>query len=329
MLPVKIAGVGYYLPPCIVTSAQLESQLNLTPGWIAEVTGVRERRRCVDETSVQIGAAACRMALTQANLSSNDINLLIGASTAPEQLIPCTAALVHRELGFPDGGCGCFDVNATCLSFVVALRTAAYQIAAGAAQTALIYSSEIAHKSLNPSEPESAVLIGDAAAAVVLSRTVPGETSAIWQSRLRTYSSGADLTTILGGGSRHHPNDADTTPEMNHFHMNGPAIYRMVYRLCEPFMDECLSAVGWKREEINVVVPHQASGRGVQMLIRKGGFRPEQVIDDVAMRGNCVAASIPLALAEAVCAGRIQRGHKVLLIGSGAGLSLGAVALTF
>jgi 3-oxoacyl-[acyl-carrier-protein] synthase-3 len=187
----------------------------------------------------------------------------------------------------------------------------------------------LATHSRDPRQPESAVLFGDAAAAAVVVRARPGETSAIWQARVATFSSGADLAQVRGGGTLHHPNDPATTPAMNLFHMDGPAIFKRATRLIKPFLDDLLAPLGWTPADVDAVVPHQASRHGLEQLTCRFGFRPEQVIVNLPERGNCIAASIPLALAEAVEAGRIRRGHRLLLAGTGAGLTLGAVALTY
>jgi 3-oxoacyl-[acyl-carrier-protein] synthase-3 len=328
-LAVKIAGLGWYLPARRVTSAELTTRFNAPPGAIERTTGVAERRYAGDETAAGMGAAAARMALEHAGLRSADLDAIIGASSAPQQSIPCTAALVQRELGAPEGRSLCFDINATCLSFLVALQTAAQYIAAGIYRHILIYSSEIASPSLNPRQWESAALFGDAAAAAVLTRSAPGEPSTIWHAQFATYSSGADLTQCLGGGTLHHPNDPRTTPEMNMFQMQGLAVFRQAVRIMRPFVDQFFTTLGWQREQVDTVVPHQASRHGIEQLRERLGFRDQQVFSNLRLRGNCVAASIPLALAEAVHGGRIQRSDRVVLLGTGAGLTAGALALTF
>jgi 3-oxoacyl-[acyl-carrier-protein] synthase-3 len=173
------------------------------------------------------------------------------------------------------------------------------------------------------------VLFGDAAAAAVILRTPEGEPSRVVWEQFATFSSGADLTTIRGGGTLHHPNDPATTPELNMFQMNGTAIYKQAARRAGPFLERFLARASWEREQIDWVVPHQASGHAVAILNERFGFRAEQVVSNLAVRGNCVAASIPLALTEAVTVGRITRGQRVLLIGTGAGLTIGAVGLIF
>jgi 3-oxoacyl-[acyl-carrier-protein] synthase-3 len=328
-LPVKIAGLGWYLPERRVSSAELATRFGVAPGLIERATGVVERRYAGGETAACMGAAAARMALEHARLQPGDLDAIIGASSAPQQCIPCTAALVQRELGAPEGRSLCFDVNATCLSFLVALHAAAQFVSAGVYRRVLVYSSEIASPSLNPAEWESAALFGDAAAAAVLERSAPGEASAIWHAQFATYSSGADLTQCLGGGTLHHPNDPRTTPEMNMFHMQGLAVFRQAVRVMRPFVGEFFAALGWQPGDVDVVVPHQASRHGVEQVSDRLGFRAEQVFSNLRERGNCVAASIPLALAEAVHGGRIRRGDRVVLLGTGAGLTVGALALTF
>lgn len=329
MLPVKLAGLGYYLPERRVTNAELEATLGIPSGWIERLTGAQERRYVGDETSAGMGAAAGRQALAQAGLGVGDVDLIIGASTAPQQAIPCTAVFVQRELGAPEGQSACFDVNATCLSFLFGLHTATHLIAAGAYRTALVYSSEITSRSLNPQERESAVLFGDAAAAAVVTISAPGEASAIWHAQFATHHSGAELSQLRGGGTRHHPNDPTTTPAMNMFEMRGPTLFKQGTRLAEPLLDRFFATLGWDRQTVEAVVPHQASGPAIEMFVQRFGFRLDQLVINFPTRGNCIAASLPLALAEAVESGRIQRGQRVVLAGSGAGLTLGALALTF
>ena len=329
MLPVKIAGLGSYLPSRRVTNAEIGAQLDISADWIERVTGVCERRYATSETAVSMGVAASNMALDTAKLKVEDLDAIICASTAPQQAIPCTAAFLQRELYAPEGNSACFDINATCLSFLFALHTAVHFVAAGAYQNILICSSEFVSQSLNPRERESVALFGDAAAACIVTRSIPGEASTFWDAHFETYSGSAELTEIRGGGTLHLPNDPTTTPEMNMFHMNGPGIFKQATVLGVPFLDRFFSTLGWERDEVDAVVPHQASRHGIEHFTRRLGFKKEQMIINLRLRGNCVSASIPLALAEAVHDGRIRRGDHVLLAGTGAGLTLGAMAITF
>jgi 3-oxoacyl-[acyl-carrier-protein] synthase III len=327
-LPARIAGIGSYLPSRIVTNAELETELGLDDGWVYARTGVIERRRCAGESSAFMAAAAARDALTMAGITPSDITAIIGASSTPQQAIPCTAVFVQRELGAPEGVAACFDINATCLSFLVAFDVAARLVASGAHRHVLVFSSENTSYSLNPNEPESAVLFGDAAAAVIVSHA-GASSSALHHTKLQTWHSGAELSQISGGGTLHHPNDPSTTAAQNLFAMRGPQLFRKAAPLLRPFIDDVCRASGWDHSDIDAVVPHQASRHGIELGWKLLPFRESQIVINLPNRGNCIAASIPLALSEAVASGRISRGDKVLLFGLAAGLSLGGASITF
>lgn len=147
--------------------------------------------------------------------------------------------------------------------------------------------------------------------------------------RLRTWNSGAEASQIAGGGTLHHPDAPGTTAAHNLFVMQGPKLFRMAMPLLLPFMDEVLGEAGWSRSDVDAVVPYQASRHGIELVWKRLGFSEAQVVVNIATRGNCLSASIPLALAEAVACGRIRRGDRALLFGLAAGLSLGAIAITF
>ena len=327
-LPARIAGIGSYLPSRIVSNRELETELGLAAGWIEDRTGVRERRRSSGESSAFMAAAAARKALDMAGIDATELTAIIGASSTPQQAIPCTAVFVQRELDAPEGVAACFDVNATCLSFLAAFDVAARLVAGGAHRHVLVFSSESTSHSLNPCEPESAVLFGDAAAAVVVSHA-DNTGSVLHSSRLQTWHSGAELSQISGGGTLHHPNDPETTAAHNLFAMRGPQLFRKAAPLLMPFMDALCDSAGWSRRDVSAVVPHQASRHGIELGWKMLGFREPQIVVNLATRGNCIAASIPLALSEAVQAGRIVRGDRVVLFGLAAGLSLGGATLTF
>jgi 3-oxoacyl-[acyl-carrier-protein] synthase-3 len=329
-LSVRIAGLGHYLPERRVLNAEIEEQLGLKPGWIARATGVLERRRASgDDTNSRMAAKAAQRALAAAGMQIEDIDLIVGASASPEQMIPCTAALVQRELGAPAGRSACFDINATCLSFAVALQLIAPLIASGVYKTVLLFSSEVIAESLNPNEPESASLMGDAAAAAILTMASDAEPGRIHLSRFATFSDSAHLTQILGGGTRCHPNNPRNKPETNQFSMQGPSVFRAASRVLPKFVDDFFETVGWSSAMVDLVVPHQASGHAITHLASRLGFSEAQVFVNLPRRGNCVAASLPLAMSEAAEEGKLRRGDHVLLLGTGAGLTLGAVAMTY
>jgi len=327
-LPLKIIGLGRYLPSRIVHSAELETTFGLPQGWIEQRNGVRERRWVTTETASFMAAEAAREALHHAELRPDELDLIINASGTAEQAIPDTGALIQRQLGLGSTGIPAMTVNNTCLSFITALDVAAMYLSTGRYNNILIASADISSCGINPQEPESATLVGDAAAAVVVTRAGEKKSSMVHHSHFRTYGDGAYLTTIMGGGSARHPAKADHNPVDDLFHMDGLAVLRMVRSVDEVFLEELYPGLSTSLLDIDLVVPHQASKVALQMLQRYGW--PEcRIQKTIEWLGNCVAASIPATLYQAVHDGALQRGNKFLLVGTGAGLSLGGLVMTY
>lgn len=327
-LPLKIIGLGRYLPARIVPSSELEKICNLPAGWVERHNGVRERRWVTDETSSYMAAQAAREALDEAGLKPSDLSLIINASGTGEQAIPDTGALIQRQLGLGKSGIPAMTVHNTCLSFVAAMDVAANFLNSGRYKNILIASADVASCGINPKEPESASLVGDAAAAVVVTRSGTGDRSMIHNAHLKTYGDGAYLTAIMGGGSARHPGKPNHNPDDDLFHMDGPAVLRMVRGIAADYLDELYPNLSKGLGDIDVVVPHQASKVGLMMLSRFG-WPQERIMSTLEMLGNCVAASIPSTLYQAVRDGKIQRGNKVLMVGTGAGLSIGGMVMTY
>ncbi|GAB4429990.1 MAG: beta-ketoacyl-ACP synthase III [Anaerolineae bacterium] len=327
-IPLKIAGLGRYLPARVVPNSEVERLCGLPAGWVQARTGVRERRWASGESNPAMAAHAAREAIEQAGLLPTDIDLILNASGTQWQHLPDGAPFVQRELGLADSGVACFSVHATCLSFLLALETAAALLTVGRYRHILIVSTEMPSLAANFAEPESASLLGDAAAAAVVVRPEPGEGSLLCASHFETYSSGADFAEIRGGGTRQHPNRADTTPQDNLFHMNGPQLLRLTRRYSGDFLERLRPGLSGGLGSVSWVVPHQASMLGLRLL-RHFGWPEERVLVTLDWLGNSVAASIPVTLYQGVQDGRIRRGDEVLLVGTGAGLSLGGVILVF
>ncbi|MBI5822500.1 MAG: ketoacyl-ACP synthase III [Chloroflexi bacterium] len=327
-IPLKIIGLGRYLPKRIVPSSELEAMCGLSAGWVERRNGVRERRWVTDETSSFMSAEAAREALEEAKLKPNQLDFIINASGTGEQAIPDTGVLIQRQLGLGKSGIPAMTVHSTCLSFIAAMDVASNFINSGRYKNILIASADVASCGINPKEPESASLVGDAAAAVVVTRANYGEPSMIHHAHFKTYGEGAYLTTIMGGGSRMHPRFEGHKAEDDLFHMDGPAVLRMVRGVAHEFLEELYSGLSKSMMDVDVVVPHQASKIGLMMLERFG-WPENKIIKTIETLGNCVAASIPVTLYQGVIDGQIQRGNKVLLVGTGAGLSLGGLVLTY
>lgn len=326
---VKILATGQYLPQRAVTAQELAQKIGVSEAWIARKSGVMVRHFVEDETAAQMGAAAAQAALATAQLTPQDLDCIVCASTVPEQGIPCTAALVQRHLGLGASGIPGFDINATCLSFVVALDTISYLIEAGRYHRVLIVSSEIATLALDWSDPESCTLFGDGAAAVIVEKTPPAESSAILASRLETYGDGADLSRCRGGGSKHHPREYATHPDHFVFQMDGRAVYRMAAKLLPDFVQRIFQPTGLAMGDMQLVIPHQASVMAMRLLSQQLKIPAEALMVIAHDHGNTIAASIPMALHEAIRQGRIRRGNRALLLGTAAGLSLGGIVLEY
>jgi 3-oxoacyl-[acyl-carrier-protein] synthase-3 len=328
-----IAGVGRYLPERIVTNRELETEFGLPDGWIARFTGVHQRRRVTGETSSYMGAQAAREAMDDAGATLADIDLILNASGTPEQSIPDTGALIQRQLGARAAGIPAMSMHATCMSFLVALDMSAALIAAKRYRTILIVSTEVSSAALNVREPENFTLFGDAAAAAVV--TAPplpwhGDSAApaIHRIRFETYGEGADLTALPGGGTRLHPANPAHRPADNLFHMDGPGVLRLTLQYAASFLERLQPGLSCGLQGIDLVIPHQASKMGMKML-GAFGWPEAKIVRTLDLLGNCIAASIPATLYEAVRQERLCRGDTALLVGTGAGISLGGVILTY
>jgi 3-oxoacyl-[acyl-carrier-protein] synthase-3 len=326
-LPLRVSGLGAALPRTVVTSAAIEARLGLQAGWIDATHGVRERRAAdpaLGESAPELGARAAREALDEAGLRADQLDLVLNASGTPAQTIPDGGPLLQRALGLGGSGIPCFSVHATCLSFVAALDTAAQWIALGRARRVLVVSSEIARCGLSDEDPDTSSLFGDGAAAAVLTAAEPGSGSALERYLFRTWGEHADLAAIPGGGTLRHPNAPTSVPRDATFHMNGPSLLRATMKTMPAFLDELLDGID--RSALDLVVPHQASRHGL-MVAERMGFPAERTARTLETLGNVVAASIPLTLHAAARAGRVGPGARVLLIGTGAGLSIGGALL--
>jgi 3-oxoacyl-[acyl-carrier-protein] synthase-3 len=319
ILRVKVASTAIYAPPRIETAADLAPRIGRSEEWILARTGVRERRIAEEPLEVMAARAA------RAALQSKDApDLIINASATPRQLIPDNAVFIQRELGFDN--IPSYSINASCLSFLVALHNAAVLIAAGAYRRVLVVSAEAASIARNMSEPESAALIGDGAAAAVLEPTPSEGASELSGWRMSTWPKGAELTEVRGGGQRRYPNHPETRPDDHLFSMDGPGVYGMARTRVRSVVRQLLADLDLTVDDIDWVVPHQASGPGLELLSRIG-FATDSIVNIVGKYGNCIAASVPMALASLAASGRLRRGDLVLLLGTGAGFSVAGAVL--
>jgi 3-oxoacyl-[acyl-carrier-protein] synthase III len=327
-LPLKIAGLGRYVPPQVVLSSDLEKKYDLPQGWCLEKQGIRERHWVKGETAAFMGAEAAKEAVRDAGLQLSDIDLIIGASGSPQQAVPDGGPLLQRELGLGRSGTPAITVNASCLSFFVALDVAANYLNMRRYQRILVVSSDVASVSLDFRKPENFTLFGDAAAAAVVTLPEPGEKSCIHASHLRTYGFGAEFSEVRGGGSRKPANSKDTLPEDNYLHMNGAELLKIGFEYLPKFNE-----VLWKQcpgitiRDVKYVIPHQPSRVVLDYLSLT--YPDEKLVRIIDRFGNCVGASMPLALYEAVKLRGLQRGDRAVLTGTGSGVSFVGMVFTY
>lgn len=326
----RILGTGAYLPARILTSAELDRRWQKADGWTERLSGVRSRRvASKHETTSMMGAAAAHVALTNAQLDARELDCVVSACSVMEQAIPCSAVLIQRAIGLDAARTPAFDVNATCLSFLVALDLVACAIAAGRYERVLIVSSEIASCGIDDDNHETAALFGDGAAAAIVGRTDDPD-SGIVASLFETYSEGAELCQVRAGGTRLRPaDDEQEWREGTKFEMNGRATYRMAAQRLPGFLDRLMTRAGLTTDDLQVIVPHQASGKALSHLQEALGLAPHTLIRVLSTHGNQIAASIPSALHAGIASGDVARGHTLALVGSGAGLSFGGVVLKY
>jgi len=329
MLNIKINSLGAYIPENKVSSSELEKAHNLPAGWIEKHTGIKERPYYTSESTVQAGAWAAADAIKNANINLEDIDCLISASAGKIQPIPCMASFYKRELGAKHK-MACFDVDSTCLSFVTALDNAACMINSGRYENVLIISSEQTSRFLNWEQKESAPLFGDLAVAAVISKSKEHEPSKILFYSFDTFPAGLEFATIKGGMLGLPVwKYCESNKEDYLFNMNGRRIYRVAAKVLPEMVNESLAATNIRMDEIKMVIPHQASMLSMKLMQSKLNIPEGKMMYIIRNYGNNVAASIPLALKIAVEEGRVQRGDKIMLLGTSAGLSVGVMILEY
>jgi 3-oxoacyl-[acyl-carrier-protein] synthase-3 len=327
---VRILGTGAYSPVRVVESAELDAAHGRSPGTTYAASGVARRRWAGDEeTSSRMAARALADAASAGGVDVHDLDAVIVGCVVPEQPMPTTSVLVLRHLALAGGRVEAFDVNASCLGFLTALQVASLGVALGRWRTVGVASSDVASLGLNHADVESSSLFGDGAAAAVVRRATDGETSALLALRVACWPEAADLCRIDAGGTRWNATTPPPDPAAYLFRMDGLGVLKQAAARLPGFLAAVVADAGLTPDDVDVVVPHQASGVGLRYVRERLGFPGEKVVDLVADRGNQVSASLPTALHEAVAGGRLRRGGIALLLGTAAGLSVGAAVLRY
>ncbi|MFI1711333.1 beta-ketoacyl-ACP synthase III [Streptomyces griseoruber] len=321
-----VAGLGGWVPPTVVTNDQLAEVLDTSDEWIRRRTGIRERRWVSPGQSTgDLAVEAGRRALASAGLEGVDAVVL--ATSSPDRHCPATAPEVATRLGL--GPVAAFDVAAVCTGFVYALATGAGMVALGAAETVLVVGADAFSTLLGPDDRSTRVIFGDGGGAVVLRAGSPTGPGALTGLHLGSDGSLSDLIEVPAGGSRQRSTGLPTKTGDTYFTMQGQAVYAQAVRRMADSVKETARRTGWDPAEIDAFVLHQANSRILEAVARRLGLPAERFLSNIETRGNTVAASIPLALADGVVSGQLLPGHKVVLAGFGGGLTWGSMALVW
>jgi len=316
---VTIAGTGAYLPERVLTNADLEKMIDTSDEWIVTRTGMRERRIArEDEVTSEMAAAAAKQALESAGVNAEDVDLVIVATITPDMPFPSTACLVQDSIGAKKALC--FDLEAACSGFLYALEVGRGMLMSGLYETALVIGAEKMSSVMDWEDRATCVLFGDGAGAVILEAADEDE-------GLRSINVGANghlagALTIEGAGS-----SWMEEPGSVRVVMDGREVFRNAVVGMEASARQALDDAGWTIDDVDLLIPHQANIRIIDATTKRLGLDPERVYTNIDAYGNTSAASIPIALSEAVDAGRIAPGAKIVFVAFGAGLTWGAATI--
>ncbi len=322
---VRITGWGMYAPERVLTNADLERVVDTSDAWIQTRTGIRERRIAAPhETTATLSAIAGKRAIAVAGLEPDDIDIILVATLTPDYWMPSTGALVKEAIG--NTTAAAMDVMAACSGFIYAYSVADAYIRAGVFKNALVIGAETLSRFLDYSDRGTCILFGDGAGAVVLSAS-DQEGGGLQGLEMTTDPDGAYMIWLPSGGSRS-PVSGQTMARGEHFvRMEGKETYRFATKTMATTALKAIERAGWQPDEIDLFIPHQANLRIIESVAKGLGLPMEKMFVNLDRYGNTSAASVPIALAEAVDSGRINVGDKVVLVAFGAGLTSGGIAL--
>ena len=322
--PVKVAGVGSYVPPAVLTNFDLEKMVDTSDAWIVERTGIRERHIAARGVSTSdLAKEAALSCLQSAGVSPRDVDLIIVASASPDYAFPATACLVQDSIGAERAAA--FDIEIGCTGFIYAMVTGAQYVASGAYDKVLVIGAETLSRFVDWTDRSSCCLFGDGAGAALL---VPGgEGEGIIGFYLGSEGSSGDLLKLPAGMARMPASEETVREGLHYIHMDGKAVFKFAVKTIDLAVAKVLEKCGKRPEDVDLLVPHQANLRIIDSACQRFDIPREKVMVNIDRYGNTSSASVPLALAEAVQEGRIKRGDLVVLVAFGAGLSYGSIAV--
>lgn len=317
---VGIAGTGHYVPERVVPNSYFEQFVETSDEWISQRTGIKERRFAAeDQATSDLCIEAARRALESAGVSAEDLDLIVVGTVSPDQYLPACAPLVQEALGAKRAAS--FDVNAACTGFITALSVGDSAIRAGRAENVLVIGAEALSRFLDLEDRTSCILFGDGAGAAVLRAQEPGGPAEILRISLGSDGTGYEFIQMTGGGSRR-PSSQETVAGREHYiRVRGRDVFRFAVTSMARTVGEMLE--GQDADELGLVVPHQVNLRIIDSAAERLGIPMEKVFVNIEKYGNTSAASVPIALDEAIRAGRIEAGKLLVMCAFGAGLNWG------
>ncbi len=321
---IGIVGTGFYVPKKILTNFDLEKIVDTTDEWIRTRTGIEERRIADDkEAASDLAAKAGAKALENANINPKDIDLLILATHFPDHYFPSTACITQHKLGLENAVC--FDLSAACSGSIYSLFVAESLMKNSNYDTAMIIGTEIFSRTVDWKDRNTCVLFGDGAGAIIIKKGLKGKN--IISFDFGSDGTGADLLKIPAGGSRL-PTTNITIEQRQHFiKMEGKKVYKFANKMMVDSVIKALDKVDLTRKDIDLLIPHQANIRILKAVAKKLHLPLEKIMINLEKYGNTSAASIPIALDEAITQGKIKKGDIVVLTAFGAGLTWGAIVI--
>ncbi|MCI0340728.1 MAG: ketoacyl-ACP synthase III [Planctomycetales bacterium] len=323
--PVTIAGTGSFLPPKVVTNEDLAKTVETSDDWIVQRTGIRARRVVSDGlTNSDLACAAAKRALEAADLSPSELDLLIVATITPDNIFPSASCWLQHKLGATRAGA--MDVSAACTGFIYALATGWGFVSSGIYDRVLVVGSEVMSSITDWTDRTTCILFGDGAGAVVLRPGRLGE-GEILRVKLAAEGGHEDVMSVPGGGSRV-PASHESVETRQHFmRLKGREVFKFAVQTFRDLVADAAFETGHSLDDIGLVIPHQVNLRIIEAALKHLDIPPEKVFVNIDRYGNTSAASIPIALDEAVRAGRIQPGELCVMAAFGAGLTWGSAAI--
>ena len=325
-LRAKITALGTYVPPRVVTNYDLSKRVETNHDWIVERTGIHERHWVEPGTPTsELGAQAAIAALKQRGIEPDEIELIIVSTVTPDMLFPSTACVIQHKIR-ANKAWG-FDISAACSSFLYGLTTGAQFIENGTHKKVLIIGADVMTSILNPEDRTTLILFGDGAGAVLLEPAEEGEDAGLIDYRHEIDGAGGENLYMPGGGSLHPPSHETVDQKMHYVHQNGAAVFKYAVRKMEELSTGMLAKHNLKGDDLACFISHQANLRIIDATANKLGLAPEKVIKNIHKYGNTTAATIPLAIGDAIEDGKLKKGDLVLFAAVGAGFTSGSVLM--